>query len=85
VALASTPPPLTTTRGIWNLHYRAALSYITGSHNFRWAATACRYHDNTTYEQPVSSTFLGSNPQASAHLVAEPSKWWWTTPGLFAG
>ena len=39
----------------WNLHYRAALSYITGSHNFKVGFNNARgYHDNTTYSSPAA-------------------------------
>jgi hypothetical protein len=39
----------------WNLHYRAALSYITGSHNFKVGFNnAYGYHENTTYSSPAA-------------------------------
>ena len=39
----------------WNLHYRAALSYITGSHSFKVGFNNARgYHDNTTYADPAT-------------------------------
>jgi hypothetical protein len=39
----------------WNLHYRAALSYITGSHSFKVGFNNARgYHENTTYADPAT-------------------------------
>ena len=38
----------------WNVHYRAAVSYITGSHNFKIGFNnAYGYHHNTTYTDPA--------------------------------
>ena len=38
----------------WNLHYRAAVSYITGSHAFKVGFNnAYLHHDNTTYSAPA--------------------------------
>ena len=38
----------------WNLHYRAAVSYITGSHAFKVGYNnAYLHHDNTTYSAPA--------------------------------
>ena len=37
----------------WNIHYRAAVSYITGSHNFKVGFNnAYLHHENTTYTIP---------------------------------
>ena len=37
----------------WNLHYRAAMSYITGSHNVKVGFNnAFLHHENTTYTDP---------------------------------
>ena len=37
----------------WNLHYRVAASYITGSHNFKVGFNnAYLHHENTTYTEP---------------------------------
>jgi hypothetical protein len=37
----------------WNLHYRAAVSYITGSHNIKVGFNnAFLHHENTTYTDP---------------------------------
>src|SRR5262245_48260077 len=37
----------------WNIHYRAAASYITGSHNFKVGFNnAYLHHENTTYTDP---------------------------------
>jgi hypothetical protein len=39
----------------WNLHYRAAMSYITGSHAFKVGFNnAYGHHENTTYSSPAS-------------------------------
>ena len=39
----------------WNLHYRAAVSYITGSHSFKVGFNNARgYHENTTYADPAT-------------------------------
>jgi hypothetical protein len=39
----------------WNLHYRAAVSYITGSHAFKVGFNnAYGHHENTTYSSPAS-------------------------------
>jgi hypothetical protein len=56
----------------WNIHYRAALSYITGSHNFKVGYNnAYGYHDNTTYvSSPFQYTFLGGNPTGINYTLA---------------
>jgi hypothetical protein len=39
----------------WNIHYRAAMSYITGSHAFKVGFNnAYGHHENTTYNSPAS-------------------------------
>jgi hypothetical protein len=39
----------------WNLHYRAAMSFITGSHAFKVGFNnAYGHHENTTYADPVT-------------------------------
>jgi hypothetical protein len=39
----------------WNIHYRAALSYITGSHAFKVGFNnAYGHHENTVYASPAS-------------------------------
>ena len=39
----------------WNIHYRAAASYITGSHNFKVGFNnAYLHHENTTYTDPAA-------------------------------
>ena len=39
----------------WNIHYRAAMSYITGSHNFKVGFNnAYLHHENTTYTDPTT-------------------------------
>jgi carboxypeptidase family protein len=44
----------------WNIHYRAAVSYITGSHNFKVGFNnAYLHHENTTYTDP-SAPFMYS-------------------------
>jgi carboxypeptidase family protein len=38
----------------WNIHYRAAVSYITGSHTFKVGFNnAYGHHENTTYSDPA--------------------------------
>ena len=38
----------------WNLHYRVAMSYITGSHTFKVGFNnAYGHHENTTYSSPA--------------------------------
>ena len=50
----------------WNVHYRAALSYITGSHNFKVGFNnATGHHENTNYTDPsapYSFTFQNGVP-----------------------
>ncbi len=47
----------------WNIHYRVAASYITGSHNFKVGFNnAYLHHENTTYTDPTtpySYNFVG--------------------------
>ncbi len=39
----------------WNIHYRAAVSYITGSHTFKVGYNnAFLHHENTTYSYPAA-------------------------------
>jgi hypothetical protein len=39
----------------WNIHYRAALSYVTGSHSFKVGFNnAYGHYDNTNYADPAS-------------------------------
>jgi hypothetical protein len=39
----------------WNIHYRVAMSYITGSHSFKVGFNnAYGHHENTTYSSPAS-------------------------------
>jgi hypothetical protein len=39
----------------WNIHYRAAVSYITGSHTFKVGFNnAFLHHENTTYSSPAT-------------------------------
>jgi len=49
-----------------NLHYRAALSYITGSHAYKVGFNnAWGHHDNQTYAlNPISYTFFAGVPSA---------------------
>lgn len=38
----------------WNIHYRAAVSYVTGSHTFKVGFNnAYGHHENTTYSSPA--------------------------------
>ena len=42
----------------WNLHYRAAVSYITGSHSFKVGFNnAYGHHENTSYTDPTTPYF----------------------------
>src|SRR4029434_10371448 len=42
----------------WNLHYRAAVSYITGSHSFKVGFNnAYLHHENTTYSNPTTDYY----------------------------
>ena len=58
----------------WNVHYRAALSYITGSHNFKVGFNnAYGHHENTTYTDPstpYSFTFTNMVPQSITSRIA---------------
>jgi hypothetical protein len=43
----------------WNLHYRFAASYITGSHNFKVGFNnAYLHHENTTYTNPATEYYF---------------------------
>jgi hypothetical protein len=57
----------------WNVHYRAALSYITGSHNFKVGFNnAYGHHENTTYADPaqaIAYTFANMIPQSITYRV----------------
>ena len=44
----------------WNIHYRAAVSYITGSHTFKVGFNnAFLHHENTTYSTPATPYSYG--------------------------
>ncbi len=44
----------------WNIHYRAAVSYITGSHTFKVGFNnAYLHHENTTYSAPAAPYSFG--------------------------
>ena len=44
----------------WNIHYRAAVSYITGSHTFKVGFNnAYGHHENTTYSSPAAPYSYG--------------------------
>ncbi len=57
----------------WNLHYRAAVSYITGSHAFKVGFNnAYLHHDNTTYSAPAmpfSYNFTSMVPTAITYRI----------------
>jgi hypothetical protein len=57
----------------WNIHYRAAVSYITGSHNFKVGFNnAYGYHDNTTYSSPAtpySFNFVAGAPNQVVYRI----------------
>jgi hypothetical protein len=58
----------------WNVHYRAAVSYITGSHTFKVGFNnAYGHHENTTYTDPAtpySYTFTNLVPQTITYRIA---------------
>jgi hypothetical protein len=58
----------------WNIHYRAAMSYITGAHVFKVGFNnAYGHHENTTYTDPVtpySFTFLRGVPTELTYRIA---------------
>ncbi|HET9194836.1 MAG TPA: carboxypeptidase regulatory-like domain-containing protein, partial [Vicinamibacterales bacterium] len=57
----------------WNIHYRAAVSYITGSHTFKVGFNnAYGHHENTTYSDPAtpySYTFTNLVPQSITYRI----------------
>jgi hypothetical protein len=57
----------------WNIHYRAAASYITGSHNFKVGFNnAFLHHENTTYTDPTtpySYNFIGGAPTSLTYRI----------------
>jgi len=57
----------------WNVHYRAAMSYITGSHNFKVGFNnAFLHHENTTYTDPsapFSYSFANGNPTQITYRI----------------
>ena len=58
----------------WNLHYRMAASYITGSHNFKVGFNnAYGHHENTTYTDPAapySYNFANGIPASIVYRIA---------------
>jgi hypothetical protein len=58
----------------WNIHYRAALSYVTGSHSFKVGVNnAFLHHENTTYTDPstpYSYNFAGGLPTQIVYRIA---------------
>jgi len=58
----------------WNIHYRAAVSYITGSHNFKIGFNnAYLHHENTTYTDPsapYSYNFASGVPNQITYRIA---------------
>jgi hypothetical protein len=57
----------------WNLHYRAAISYVTGSHSFKVGFNnAYLYHENTTYTDPstpFSYSFVNGVPNQLTYRI----------------
>ncbi len=57
----------------WNIHYRAAVSYITGSHTFKVGFNnAFLHHENTTYSAPAmpySYSFASMVPTAVSYRI----------------
>jgi hypothetical protein len=62
----------------WNIHYRAAVSYITGSHNFKVGFNnAYGYHENSTYMNPAAPyayNFAGGLPQSITYRIPRTVK-----------
>jgi hypothetical protein len=58
----------------WNIHYRAALSYITGSHNFKVGVNNAHGHyENTSYTDPTTPyfyNFANGNPTQVVYRIA---------------
>src|SRR5688572_26236877 len=54
----------------WNLHYRAAVSYITGSHAFKVGFNnAYGYHNETTYSDPATPYSFNAAGGVPAQIV----------------
>jgi carboxypeptidase family protein len=57
----------------WNIHYRFAASYITGSHNFKVGFNnAYLHHENTTYTDPTtpySYNFVNGVPNQLTYRI----------------
>jgi len=57
----------------WNIHYRVAVSYITGSHNFKVGFNnAYGHHENTNYSDPAapySYNFANGLPQSIVYRI----------------
>ena len=57
----------------WNIHYRAAASYITGSHSFKVGFNnAYLHHENTTYTDPsapYSYNFANGSPTQITYRI----------------
>jgi hypothetical protein len=57
----------------WNIHYRAAVSYITGSHQFKVGFNnAYGHHENTTYSDPaapISYSFANGVPTSITYRI----------------
>ncbi|HET9361764.1 MAG TPA: carboxypeptidase regulatory-like domain-containing protein [Vicinamibacterales bacterium] len=58
----------------WNIHYRAAVSYISGGHNIKVGFNnAYLHHENTTYTDPTtpySYNFVSGNPSQIVYRIA---------------
>jgi hypothetical protein len=57
----------------WNIHYRAAVSYITGTHNFKVGFNnAYGHHENTTYSDPaapIAYSFANGAPTGMTYRI----------------
>ena len=57
----------------WNIHYRAAVSYITGTHNFKVGFNnAYGHHEDTTYSDPAlpySYSFANGAPTQLTYRI----------------
>jgi hypothetical protein len=53
----------------WNIHYRAAVSYVTGSHTFKVGFNnAFLHHENTTYSSPATPYSYNFNSMVPAAI-----------------
>ena len=54
----------------WNIHYRAAMSYITGAHVFKVGFNnAYGHHENTNYTDPTTPYYFNFANGVPTQLV----------------